>query len=212
MTSERKTTVALLVCLALSLGVYLALRFVWTDWNPTVLGESLRVDLILAWPVISFFCLQWLLCRVEKFRWPRWAPLVLVAAIALIGALYLFGALGGGWDALGGGFLLCWCVAPAIGICLGWMAGGAYRQMYRGRGPAGDAGRLCGAQGPGLPPLVGVPAAGRPRTGGSNGGTLAVLQKMTLKTKWPPGANRAADVCGQRQITCRTSSQGRVRR
>lgn len=126
MTSERKTTVTLLVCFALSLGAYLALIFVRTDWDPTVLGESLRVDLILAWPVISFFCLQWLLCRVERWPWPRWAPLILVAVVALIGALYLFGVLGSGWDALGGGLLLCWCVAPVIGVCLGWMAGGGH--------------------------------------------------------------------------------------
>ncbi len=126
MTSERKTTVALLVCLALSLAAYPALLFVLPGWDLTVLGGSLRTDLILAWPVIPFFCLQWLLCRVKKFKWPRWAPLVLLAAVALIGALYLFGALGSGWDALGGGILLCWCVAPAIGVCLGWMAGGGH--------------------------------------------------------------------------------------
>ncbi len=106
---------------AVAAALYALLFWIFGRASSNALAATL-----LSAHALPMFLLQWRLCRVERRRWPRWAPLVLVAVIALIGALYLFGDLGGGWDALFGGLLLCWCAAPAAGICLGWMAGGGH--------------------------------------------------------------------------------------
>lgn len=110
----------LTVGLILSLALYFVLFFK----DITINGTSLGITLALTLHAVPAFFLQWLLCRMEKPVWVRWLPLALLAAIAVIGALYLTGTLGSGWDALGGGLILCWCIAPAAGLALGWMAGG----------------------------------------------------------------------------------------
>ena len=123
-SAEHMKTVVLTVSLILSLALYLALFFIFIHWDVTINGTSLRNTLALTVHAVPAFCLQWLLCRVEKPVWARWLPLALLAAVALIGVLYLTGTLGSGWDVLGGAIILCWCIAPAAGLALGWMAGG----------------------------------------------------------------------------------------
>ena len=117
-------TAPLTVGLALSLALYLTLYFIFTNRDVTINGASLGVSLLLTVHAVPAFFLQWLLCRVERPAWVRWLPLALLAAAAVIGALYLTGTLGSGWDVLGGAMILCWCIAPAAGLALGWMAGG----------------------------------------------------------------------------------------
>ena len=117
-------TAALTVGLTSSLALYLTLFFVFTNRDITINGASLGSTLALTVHAVPAFFLQWLLCRMEKPAWVRWLPLVLLAAFAVIGALYLTGTLGSGWDALAGAIILCWCIAPAAGLALGWMAGG----------------------------------------------------------------------------------------
>lgn len=117
-------TAALTVSLTLSLALYFALYFIFANRDVTINGASLGVSLLLTVHAVPAFFLQWLLCRMERPAWVRWLPLVLLAAVAVIGALYLTGVLGSGWDVLGGGIILCWCIAPAAGLALGWMAGG----------------------------------------------------------------------------------------
>ena len=117
-------TAPLAVGLILSLALYLALFFIFINWDVTINGASLGSTLALTLHAVPAFFLQWLLCRREKPVWARWLPLALLAAVAVIGTLYLTGTLGSGWDILGGAILLCWCIAPAAGLALGWMANG----------------------------------------------------------------------------------------
>ena len=123
-SAEHTKTAALTVSFILSLALYLALFFIFANRDITINGTSLGVTLALTVHAVPAFCLQWLLCRMEKPAWARWLPLALLAAVAVIGTLYLTGTLGSGWDILGGAIILCWCIAPAAGLALGWMANG----------------------------------------------------------------------------------------
>ena len=121
---EHTKPITLTAVLTLSLILYFCLLFVNWNWDISISGSSLRATLALTLHAVPAFCLQRLLCRMEKPVWARWLPLALLAAVAVLGALYLTGVLGSGWDILGGAILLCWCIAPAAGLALGWMAGG----------------------------------------------------------------------------------------
>ena len=123
-SAEHMKTAPLTVGFILSLALYFALYFVLVNWDATINGTSLRTDLLLTLHAVPAFFLQWLLCRMEKPVWARWLPLALLATVAVIGTMYLTGTLGSGWDFIGGAIILCWCIAPAAGLTLGWMAGG----------------------------------------------------------------------------------------
>ena len=111
----------LLVCFAVSLALYCALFWVDLDY---LWFSNLKPTLLLSVHVIPAFCLQALLCRTAKWNWIKWLPLTLFSLAVFVGAMYLFGVWGHGWDALGGGLLMIWCIAPAAGCCLGWMSEG----------------------------------------------------------------------------------------
>ena len=119
-SAEHMKTAALPAGLALSLILY-ALIYIW---QPGLAQSSIKANLILTFHAVPAFCLQWMLCRMDKPAWVRWLPLALLVAVAVTGALDLSGTLGSGWDVLGGAILLCWCIAPAAGLALGWMANG----------------------------------------------------------------------------------------
>ena len=121
---EHTKTIALTISLTVSLALYLALYFLFINRDVIINGASFGVSLALTVHAIPAFFLQWLLCRVERPVWARWLPLALLAAVAVIGTLYLTGTLGSGWDFIGGAIILCWCIAPAAGLALGWMASG----------------------------------------------------------------------------------------
>ena len=123
-SAEHMKTAPLTVALILSLALYFALYFLFIIRDVTINGTSLGVTLALTVHAVPAFFLQWLLCRMERPVWARWLPLALLVAVAVTGALYLSGTLGSGWDVLGGAILLCWCIAPAAGLALGWMASG----------------------------------------------------------------------------------------
>lgn len=123
-SAKRMKIAALPVGFALSLILYVALFFVLANRDVIINGTSLGSTLVLTLHAVPAFLLQWLLCRVEKPVWVRWLPLALLAAVAVIGALYLTGTLGSNWDFIGGAILLCWCIAPAAGLALGWLASG----------------------------------------------------------------------------------------
>ena len=123
-SAEHTKTVVLMVSFILSLALYFALFFIFINRDVVINGTSLGVSLALTVHAVPAFLLQWLLCRVEKPVWVRWLPLALLAVVAVIGALYLTGTLGSNWDFIGGAFILCWCIAPAAGLTLGWMANG----------------------------------------------------------------------------------------
>lgn len=120
-----RRTILLAVCFALSLALYCALF--WFELSGHLLIESLRPLLLLSFHAVPAFCLQALLCRKAEWNWEKFIPLVLLALTALVGAMYLFGIWGSGWDSLGGALLLAWCLAPAAGCCLGWMYAGHSR-------------------------------------------------------------------------------------
>ena len=126
-SAEHMKTAPLTVGFILSLALYFALFFIFVNRDITINGTSLKATLALTVHAVPAFFLQWLLCRMEKPVWVRWLPLALLAAVAVIGVLYLTGTLGSGWDVLGGAMILCWCIAPAAGLALGWMAGGRKR-------------------------------------------------------------------------------------
>ena len=115
----------LAVCFALSLALYCALF--WFELSGHLLIESLRPLLMLSFHAVPAFCLQALLCRTVKWKWVKFIPLILFALAAFVGTMYLSGVWGSGWDALGGGLMLIWCIAPAAGCCLGWMYAGHTR-------------------------------------------------------------------------------------
>lgn len=112
--------VALLIGFFISLVLYILLFF----WDTSLALSELRSVLWLSFSAVPAFCLQLWLCRLETVRWIRWLPLCTLFLVALVGAAYLFGFVGSGWDTLGGGILLCWCIAPAAGCALGWLAHG----------------------------------------------------------------------------------------
>lgn len=120
---DRKTFL-LAGCFALSLTLYIVLFWIELDY---LWFSNLKPTLLLSVHAIPAFCLQALLCRTAKWNWIKFIPLILLFLTACVGALYLFGVWGSGWDALGGGLLLIWCVAPAAGCCLGWMYAGHRR-------------------------------------------------------------------------------------
>lgn len=106
----------LAVCFVASLALYcLSLA------RLIVLNTTLWSSLALSFHGVPVFCLQVLLCRAAKWRWVKFIPLALLSLTAFVGAMYLFGVWGSGWDALGGGIMLVFCIAPAAGCCLGWM-------------------------------------------------------------------------------------------
>ena len=123
-SAEHMKTAPLTVGFILSLALYFALFLVFLNRDVVINGTSLGVTLALTLHAVPAFFLQWLLCRIEKPVWVRWLPLALLAAVAVIGALYLTGTLGNNWDFIGGAMILCWCIAPAAGLALGWMANG----------------------------------------------------------------------------------------
>ena len=123
-SAEHTKTITLTVSFILSLALYPVLFFIFTHRDVTINGASLGDALMLTFHTVPAFFLQWLLCRMEKPVWAWWLPLALLATVAAIGTLYLTGTLGNGWDFVGGAIILCWCIAPAAGLALGWMASG----------------------------------------------------------------------------------------
>ena len=77
---------------------------------------------LLYLPAIPFFCLQLLLCRMERWKPLRAAPLVLLAAVALWGGWICL--TWSGWDALLGVILLLGAISPAVGSVLAWAVWG----------------------------------------------------------------------------------------
>ena len=114
-----------------SLMLYVLLFF----WDASLELSELRSVLRLSVSAVPAFCLQLWLCQLENVRWTRWLPLCALFLVAMVGAAYFFGFVGSGWDTLGGGILLCWCIAPAAGCDLGWLAYGG--KLPRRLGAAG---------------------------------------------------------------------------
>lgn len=77
---------------------------------------------LLFLPALPAFCLQLLLCRMERWKFLRAVPLVLAAAMALLGFYYAqqpgFGA------GLFGVILLLGAISPAVGAVLAWAVWG----------------------------------------------------------------------------------------
>lgn len=74
---------------------------------------------LLYMTVVPFFCAQILLCRLIK-RWQiRIAPVFPVAILAGMALFYL--VRDSGWDRLGALILGLACIAPTVGIVLGWL-------------------------------------------------------------------------------------------
>lgn len=109
---KNQNHIGLLVGCFTSLMLYVLLFF----WDASLELSELRSVLRLSVSAVPVFFLQLWLCRLENVRWTRWLPLCALFLVALVGAAYFFGFVGSGWDTLGGGILLCWCIAPAAGV------------------------------------------------------------------------------------------------
>ena len=85
---------------------------------------------LLFLPALPAFCLQLLLCRVGRWKLLRAVPLVLAAAMALLGFYYAqqpgFGA------GLFGVILLLGAISPAVGAVLAWAVWGFHPLHKRG--------------------------------------------------------------------------------
>ena len=112
---DRKN-ILLAVCFAVSFTLYCALFW------PGLLYRNLWPVLALSFHAVPAFCLPTLLCRTAKWNWVKLIPLGLFSLAVFVGTMYLSGIWGHDWDALGGALILLWCIAPAAGCCLGWMA------------------------------------------------------------------------------------------
>lgn len=134
---KNRNHIALLAGFFTSLTLYVLLFF----WNAPLSLSELRSVLWLSFSAVPAFCLQLWLCRLEHVRWIRWLPLCFLFLVALVGAAYFFGLVGSGWDTLLGGILLCWCIAPAAGCALGWLAYGG--KLPRRLGAVGLAALLA---------------------------------------------------------------------
>lgn len=128
---KNQNHIGLLVGCFTSLMLYVLLFF----WDASLELSELRSVLRLSVSAVPVFFLQLWLCRLENVRWTRWLPLCTLFLVALVGAAYFFGFVGSGWDTLGGGILLCWCIAPAAGCALGWLTYGG--KLPRRLGTAG---------------------------------------------------------------------------
>ena len=128
---QNQNHIGLLVGCFTSLMLYVLLFF----WDASLELSELRSVLRLSVSAVPVFFLQLWLCRLENVRWTRWLPLCTLFLVALVGAAYFFGFVGSGWDTLGGGILLCWCIAPAAGCALGWLTYGG--KLPRRLGTAG---------------------------------------------------------------------------
>ncbi len=128
---KNQNHIGLLVGCFASLMLYVLLFF----WDASPELSELRSVLWLSVSAVPVFFLQLWLCRLKNVRWTRWLPLCALFLVALVGAAYFFGFVGSGWDTLGGGILLCWCIAPAAGCALGWLAYGG--KLPRRLGAAG---------------------------------------------------------------------------
>lgn len=134
---KNRIHIVLLAGFFASLMLYVLLFF----WDASLHLSELHAVLCLSFSAVPAFFLQLWLCQLEYVRWTRWLPLCALFLAALIGAACLSGLVGSGWDALGGAILLCWCIVPAAGCALGWLAHGGKRS--RRLGTAGLAALLA---------------------------------------------------------------------
>lgn len=106
---ENRTNQILLAVFLLSLVLCAGIWF----WN---------IAWLLFLPALPAFCLQLLLCRMERWKFLRAVPLVLAAAMAGLGFYYAqqpgFGA------GLFGVILLLGAISPAVGAVLAWAVWG----------------------------------------------------------------------------------------
>ncbi len=116
----------LLLTFALSIALFSLILL----WDAPLSLVHWRISLIFCLPALPVFCAQALLCGLTRFRWLRWLPLALLFALAALGTGILL--LGSGWASIGGGLLLCLCIAPAAGCALGWMTVPALRPRVLG--------------------------------------------------------------------------------
>ena len=80
---------------------------------------QVEIQWVFVLSVVPFFCVQLLLCRLSKRLVLRLQPILPVAVLAGI-ALFYF-VRDSGWDRLGALIFGLICIAPAVGIVLGWL-------------------------------------------------------------------------------------------
>lgn len=83
------------------------------------------ISWLLFLPALPAFCLQLLLCRMERRKPLRAVPLVLAAAMATLG--FYYAQQPGFGESLFGVILLLGAISPAVGAVLAWAVWGLRR-------------------------------------------------------------------------------------
>lgn len=86
------------------------------------------ISWLLFLPALPAFCLQLLLCRMDRRKLLRAVPLLLAAAMAVLG--FYYAQQPGFGESLFGVILLLGAISPAAGAALAWAAWGFCR-FYR---------------------------------------------------------------------------------
>lgn len=107
----------------ISAAVWIALSFLFALANVSLFGYYIGEFLAITLGGVPAAFLQLRLCLADKARWVRWIPAALAAAMPLLAAFFacVVGGFGGG---LLGIILIVFSLAPAAGVCIGWIAHG----------------------------------------------------------------------------------------
>lgn len=111
---QTKTDRVLAGVFALSMAAYMMILVTAFAELPINI-PSWHQFLLISFHIIPMFCLQLLLCRLEKLRWRLLIPAVLLMSPGIV---FLWGAE---WAVMAWILFLCWCVAPALGGVLAWI-------------------------------------------------------------------------------------------
>lgn len=94
-----------------------------------VVACYVEISWLLYITVIPFFCAQMLLCRLTGRWWIRMVPALPVVAVLTVAGVYLI--RDSGWDRLGALIMGLVCIAPAVGIALGWLVWWIGRGLHK---------------------------------------------------------------------------------
>ena len=79
---------------------------------------QIEITWVFVLSAVPFFCVQLLLCRLNRKWWIRLQPILPIAVLGGMALFYL--VRDSGWDRLGALIFGLAAIAPAVGVVLGW--------------------------------------------------------------------------------------------